>query len=121
MFVYLLVGLFVCLFVFCLSSSSSIFKSFLMCSLSFQVFNNNSAKHASRAPTWGVSHVGAPNVWALGHTGSGIVVAGQDTGYAFLHQAILSNYRGFDGSTYDHTYSWHDSISSVNAACPASG
>ena len=36
--------------------------------------------------------------WALsqGYTGQGIVVAGQDTGYAWDHPALINAYRGYD-------------------------
>jgi serine protease AprX len=54
--------------------------------------------------------VGAPDVWALGHTGQGIVVAGQDTGYNWDHPALKNQYRGWDGGSADHNYQWHDAI-----------
>jgi serine protease AprX len=54
--------------------------------------------------------VNADDVWALGYTGQGIVVAGQDTGYDWEHPALQSQYRGWDGSTADHNYNWHDAI-----------
>jgi serine protease AprX len=56
--------------------------------------------------------VNADDVWALGYTGQGIVVAGQDTGYDWDHPALLSKYRGWNGSTADHDYNWHDAIHS---------
>ena len=54
--------------------------------------------------------VGAPDVWALGYTGQGIVVGGQDTGYEWDHPALINQYRGWDGETADHDYNWHDAI-----------
>jgi len=62
---------------------------------------------------WGVSRVKAPWAWDQGITGSGVVVAGQDTGYQWNHQALVRAYRGFDPNdpTHpDHDYNWHDSI-----------
>jgi serine protease AprX len=59
---------------------------------------------------WGVARVNADDVWALGHTGEGIVVAGQDTGYDWEHPALQNQYRGWDGSSADHDYNWHDAI-----------
>ena len=50
----------------------------------------------------------ADDAWALGVTGEGIVVAGQDTGYDWTHPALKSHYRGWDGQTADHDYNWHD-------------
>jgi subtilisin family serine protease len=61
---------------------------------------------------WGVQRVEAPWAWAQGYTGAGIVIAGQDTGYAWQHEALQRRYRGYhpaDGSA-DHDYNWHDSI-----------
>ena len=66
---------------------------------------------------WGVSKVRAPQVWALGFTGEGIVVGGQDTGYQWDHPAIKNQYRGWSGSSADHNYNWHDSIHSGGGVC----
>jgi subtilisin family serine protease len=54
--------------------------------------------------------VNADDVWTLGYTGQGIVVAGQDTGYDWEHPALLNQYRGWDGATASHDYNWHDAI-----------
>ncbi len=62
---------------------------------------------------WGVSRVNAPWAWDQGVTGSGVVVAGQDTGYQWDHPALVRAYRGFDANNPnqpDHNYNWHDSI-----------
>ncbi len=58
----------------------------------------------------GINYTHAPQVWALGHTGEGIVVAGADTGFRWTHNAIKPHYRGWDGVIADHDYNWHDSI-----------
>lgn len=60
----------------------------------------------------GVSYINAPDVWAMGFTGQGIVIGGQDTGYDWTHPAIKNQYRGWDGSVANHDYNWHDSIHS---------
>jgi serine protease AprX len=70
---------------------------------------------------WGVQKVGAPQVWALGFRGEGIVVAGQDTGYQWDHPALKAQYRGWDGLSVDHDYSWHDAIHSAGGSCPPDG
>jgi serine protease AprX len=57
---------------------------------------------------WNISLVGAPEVWALGYTGQGVVVGGADTGYEWSHLAIKNQYRGWDGSTVSHDYNWYD-------------
>lgn len=64
-----------------------------------------------------ISYVRAPEVWALGYTGQGITVGGQDTGYDWTHPALKGQYRGWDGSAADHDYNWHDSIHSGGGPC----
>lgn len=66
---------------------------------------------------WGVTLIGAPDVWAQGWDGSGVVIAGQDTGYEWDHPAIKDQYRGWNGATADHNYNWHDSIHVDNGSC----
>lgn len=69
------------------------------------------AAEATRAIGDNITATGADRVWTeLGVRGEGIVVAGQDTGYAWAHPALKASYRGWDGSAADHRYSWHDSI-----------
>ena len=70
------------------------------------------------AVEWNITKIGAPEVWAAGFTGQGIVIGGQDTGYQWEHPAIKEQYRGWDGATADHNYSWHDAIHEDN---PQSG
>lgn len=59
---------------------------------------------------WNILKVRAPEVWAAGFTGQGIVIGGQDTGYDWEHPALKEHYRGWDGNGADHNYSWHDAI-----------
>jgi uncharacterized repeat protein (TIGR01451 family) len=59
---------------------------------------------------WNVAQVGADDVWGLGYTGEGVVVAGQDTGYDWDHPALIDQYRGKNGVTVTHDYNWHDAI-----------
>jgi serine protease AprX len=63
--------------------------------------------------------VNADDAWALGYTGQGMVVAGQDTGYDWDHPALRNQYRGWNGSTVDHDYNWHDAIHSGGGVCGA--
>lgn len=68
---------------------------------------------------WGVERVRAPLVWAAGYTGQGIVIAGQDTGVRWTHNAIKAKYRGWNGTSADHNYNWHDAVHGTgNATCP---
>lgn len=62
------------------------------------------------AVEWGVNAIKAPDVWQMGFRGQGVVVGGQDTGYDWEHPAIKAKYRGWDGSSSDHNYNWHDAI-----------
>ena len=55
---------------------------------------------------WGIDLIDADLVWAMGITGTNVVVAGQDTGYDWDHVALKDRYRGFDGEAVDHNYSW---------------
>lgn len=63
---------------------------------------------------WGIQKIKADQVWALGYTGQGAVVGGQDTGYDWEHPAIKAKYRGWDGLSADHNYHWHDAIHKLN-------
>lgn len=56
-----------------------------------------------------IAHVYADDVWGLGITGTGIVVANIDTGVRYTHQALVGQYRGnLGGGSYDHNYNWWD-------------
>jgi serine protease AprX len=68
------------------------------------------ASAATLGVEWGVQRVRAPEVWALGFTGQGIVVGNQDTGMRWTHNAIKNQYRGWNGATADHNYNWWDAI-----------
>ena len=57
---------------------------------------------------WNVTKVKAPRVWALGFKGQGRVVAGADTGVQWDHPALKGHYRGWNGTTANHDYNWHD-------------
>ncbi|MCJ7701438.1 MAG: S8 family serine peptidase [Anaerolineales bacterium] len=55
-----------------------------------------------------ISHVKADQVWAMGYTGEGIVVANIDTGVRYTHEALVNQYRGNLGGSFDHNYNWWD-------------
>jgi subtilisin family serine protease len=57
-----------------------------------------------------VARVRAPEVWALGYRGQGVVIGAQDTGYQWDHPALRDAYRGWNGVSADHAYQWHDAI-----------
>jgi serine protease AprX len=59
---------------------------------------------------WGVARIRAPQVWAAGIDGSGVVIGGQDTGYRWDHGALRAAYRGWNGVSASHHHNWHDAI-----------
>jgi serine protease AprX len=59
---------------------------------------------------WGLEWMGVPEVWALGYSGQGVVIGGQDTGYEWDHPALRDQYRGNKSSGVTHEYNWHDAI-----------
>jgi subtilisin family serine protease len=65
----------------------------------------------------GITYTRAPEVWVLGYTGQGVVVGGGDTGYRWTHAALKNKYRGWNGTTANHNYNWHDSIHSGGGSC----
>jgi subtilisin family serine protease len=63
-----------------------------------------------------ISFVNADDVWALGVTGQGIVLANGDTGLDWDHPAIIDHYRGWNGATVDHNYNWWDATGTFTTA-----
>jgi serine protease AprX len=59
---------------------------------------------------WGITLIGADQVWAMGYRGQGVVIGSHDTGVEWSHPALIRNYRGWNGSDADHHYHWHDAI-----------
>ena len=54
----------------------------------------------------GIALVRAPEVWALGFTGQGVVVGDHDIGVMWDHAALKNQYRGWDGENVSHDYNW---------------
>lgn len=63
---------------------------------------------------WGIDSIYAPLVWAMGYEGQGVVIGGADTGYDWEHPALKNEYRGWNGTTVDHNYNWHDAIHDID-------
>ncbi|HMV50533.1 MAG TPA: S8 family serine peptidase, partial [Blastocatellia bacterium] len=82
--------------------------------LSIQRLNERAALQSIEP---GVSFIRAPEVWAMGFNGQGIVIGGADTGIRWDHAALKNHYRGWNGATADHDYNWHDSIHSGGGDC----
>jgi len=68
----------------------------------------NDASTGQAGPGWNVTQIKAEAVWAMGITGQGIVVGGQDTGYDWTHPALDQAYRGAANGAVSHAYNWHD-------------
>ncbi len=71
---------------------------------------NVPAAEATLAMPWGLGYTNADEVWDLGYTGQGVVIASQDTGVAWEHPALQPRYRGYDAGSgsADHAYNWFD-------------
>ncbi|GGA41076.1 S8 family serine peptidase [Paenibacillus physcomitrellae] len=62
---------------------------------------------------WNIERVNAPEVWAKGIDGTGIVVASLDTGVDYTHPALERKWRGLDanGNIVHPELSWYDAFS----------
>jgi len=64
-----------------------------------------------------VTRIKAPDVWALGYKGDGIVLANIDAGVRYTHAALVNQYRGnLGGGTFNHAFNWYDPYN--HAAAP---
>lgn len=72
------------------------------------------ATDATAAIEWGVAHIGAPELWAQGFRGGGVVYANADTGVQWDHPALKRRYRGWGAKRgkAKHDYHWWDAIHS---------
>ncbi len=59
---------------------------------------------------WNLTWVHAPDVWAQGFDGAGIVYANADTGVQWDHPSLKGQYRGWNGTTAEHNYNWWDGV-----------
>jgi hypothetical protein len=66
---------------------------------------------------WHVSIVSAPSVWAQGVRGAGAVIGSMDTGFDWMHPALMRQYRGWSRGVPDHAYNWHDAIHNDAGIC----
>lgn len=66
---------------------------------------------AADEPEWNVQHINAHILHEKGFRGKGSVVGSADTGVDFTHEAIMKQYRGYQGT---HDYNWVRTFSSFN-------
>jgi len=52
-------------------------------------------------PEWNIAAIRAPELWNMGHTGSGVVVAAMDTGVDGDHPDLAPRWRGGSNSWFD--------------------
>lgn len=65
---------------------------------------------------WNIQNLGANKVWhTFGVSGQGITVANIDSGVFVSHQALITQYRGYQGNSGDlqHRYNWYDATDNV--------
>ncbi|WP_299643513.1 S8 family serine peptidase [uncultured Chloroflexus sp.] len=60
------------------------------------------------SPPWNLTMIGAPEAWALGVRGAGIIVGQADSGVEVDHPELSDAYAGRLGNGVDHTYHWLD-------------
>lgn len=60
-----------------------------------------SAAGAAPVPGWNLAAVRAPELWAAGHRGAGVVVAVVDSGVDVAHRDLAGRFRGGDNSWFD--------------------
>lgn len=70
---------------------------------------------ATQAIEWNIDTIRAPEVWAMGTKGEGMVVASIDSGVRYTHHALVNQYRGNLGGSFDHSGNWSD----PTGVCPA--
>jgi serine protease AprX len=75
----------------------------------------------TRAIEWNIERINAPEVWALGVRGQGVVVGHIDHGVMWDHPALINAYRGWDGETADHNYNWFDTMEECLEPCDEIG
>ena len=85
--------------------------------LSYFVTNHAESPDQTTSIEPGISYVRAPEVWALGYTGQGIVIGSADTGVEWDHPVLKNHYRGWNGTSVNHDTNWHDSIHTGGGVC----
>ncbi|WP_116949359.1 S8 family serine peptidase [Jiangella endophytica] len=74
------------------------------------------------AVEWGISNINADDVWSqFGVHGEGIVVANIDSGVDYDHPALVEQYRGNNGGSFDHNYNWFDATGSNDTPFDGAG
>ncbi|OAN47231.1 peptidase S8 [Chloroflexus islandicus] len=59
-------------------------------------------------PPWNVTMIGAPEAWALGARGAGIIIGQADSGVELEHPELSDAYAGRTANGVEHAYHWLD-------------
>lgn len=72
---------------------------------------------------WNISKVKAPQVWAKGIDGKGVVVANLDTGVEYAHPALKRKWRGLNasGQVVNPELSWYDAVNGASLPTDSDG
>ncbi len=70
---------------------------------------------------WNLTAIGAPEVWARGIRGAGIIVGQADSGVDYTHPELIAAYAGRTASGIEHTYHWLDPWTNAPAPYDVSG
>lgn len=68
----------------------------------------------NRAVAWGVSKINAPQVWALGYEGQGVIVGVIDTGVDYTHSDLGNNMWHDTPAGYHYGYNFYGSGDPLN-------
>jgi len=80
--------------------------------------DSSAAPDSPEVIEWNIKKILADSVWTdFGVTGQGVVLANIDTGVQYDHPALVQQYRGNLGGSFDHNYNWLDPYEQ----CPSSG
>ena len=86
---------------------------------SFTIDNSQLTIHNSLAPEWNIVQINADDVWAQHNiTGTGVLVANMDSGVQYNHPALVAQYAGHNGGSFDHNFHWYDATTGGGITAP---
>ena len=98
-------------------ASSAIQKAYSNKPQKLNIVKPTKADSHVKAIDWNLTMINAQQVWDQGFKGQNVLIAGQDTGYQWDHISLKNKYAGWNGTTVDHNYYWHDAITNPNVNC----
>lgn len=97
--------------------SKHVLKAYSNSRYKLDIIKNRIPIKARKSTAWNLNMINVPQVWDLGYKGQNVIIAGQDTGYQWNHPALINQYLGWDGTTVNHNYAWHDAITNPHTSC----